>query len=258
MADLNDFNYTDDLDDVLAIYVNNLLASTMRSEYKNVETLSADRTLLDADTPIQRLDCNGAGRIVKVPTVNAVENHIFFIVNSSAGNYSITLKSNDGATTLATINKGASALAVPDGAGTYKVIRERTGYSIIAQSTTVATIPDATTYYMGILSGTGFSGVAANRKIYIPKAGTITRVDIHQLFGTAGSNEASTMYIRLNDTTDTTITTAIDASTASLQYNVTGLSIAVVEGDWITLKWVTPTWATNPINLFIAAQIWVE
>jgi hypothetical protein len=119
MASLNDFIYTDDVDDVLAVYVNNLLGSSMRSEYKNVETLAADKTLTDADTPIQRLNCNGAARIVKMPTANAVENHPFFIVNSSAGAYAITVKSNDAATIYATIDQGRSALLLPDGAGGY-------------------------------------------------------------------------------------------------------------------------------------------
>lgn len=119
MADLNDFGYTDDVDDVLAVYVNNLLASTMRSEYKNVETLAADKTLADSDTPIQRLDCNGAVRIVKMPTEDAVDNHPFFIVNSSAGAYAITVKNNAGTETLATISQGRAALVLPSGAGGY-------------------------------------------------------------------------------------------------------------------------------------------
>lgn len=138
MADLNDFGYTDDVDDVLAVYVNNLLASTLRSEYKNVETLSADKTLTDADTLIQRLDCNGAARIVKVPTADAVENHPFFIVNSSAAAYAITLKTNDAAAIIATISQGESALVLPDGNGTYQLVgREReTAYKI---APTVAT-----------------------------------------------------------------------------------------------------------------------
>ena len=119
MADLNDFGYTDDVDDVLAVYVNNLLASTLRSEYKNVETLAADKTLTDADTPIQRLDCNGAARIVKVPTEDAVENHPFFIVNSSSGAYAITVKNNAGTEIIATINQGRAVMVYPSGVGGY-------------------------------------------------------------------------------------------------------------------------------------------
>jgi hypothetical protein len=119
MADLNDFNYVDNVTNVLAIQINKLLATALRSEYKNVEVLAATRTLTDADTPIQRFDCNGAARDVKMPTGAAVENHLFWIVNSSAGAFSITVKSNDGATTLGTIAQGVGSLFIPNGAGAY-------------------------------------------------------------------------------------------------------------------------------------------
>lgn len=124
MADLNDFNYTDDVDDVLAIYVNRLLAATLRSEYKNVETLSADKTLADSDTPIQRLNCNGAARIVKMPTADAEENHVFYIVNSGTG-YTITVKSNDESITHAVLIQGTGVLMVPDGNGEYYAVGEK-------------------------------------------------------------------------------------------------------------------------------------
>ena len=160
MADLNDFGYTDDVDDVLAVYVNNLLASTMRSEYKNVETLSADKTLTDADTPIQRLDCNGAARIVKVPTADAVDNHPFFIVNSSASAYAITVKSNDAATIIATVAQGEAVLVLPDGNGTYKTAMTPTSIGAVANSGWTA-VTDAWAY-------------ASASTITIPTDGTTT------------------------------------------------------------------------------------
>lgn len=119
MTDLNDFFYVDGTDDVMAAYVNNLLAATMRSEYKNIETLSATRTLTDADTPIQRFDCGGASRIVKAAEGDLIENHLFWVVNASDGSEVITLKSFDEVTTLATVNEGEGALIIPDGAGGY-------------------------------------------------------------------------------------------------------------------------------------------
>lgn len=117
--DMNDFHYTDGLDDVLAAYVNRLMDSTLRSEYKNIETLSADRELTDADTPIQRLDCNGADRVVKVP-MGAVSNHLFLVINTTgAGAWTLSVKSNDGATTHQVLHPGSSGLFVPNGNGGY-------------------------------------------------------------------------------------------------------------------------------------------
>ena len=70
MTTMNDFNYTDDVDYILASTINNVMPSVFRAEYSNAETLSGTRTLLDADTPIQRFNCNGANRIVKMPTAD--------------------------------------------------------------------------------------------------------------------------------------------------------------------------------------------
>lgn len=120
MTDLNDFNYTDGVEDVMAAYINALLASTMRSEYQNAETLSATRTLTDADTPFQRLNCNGANRIVKAPTADTVDNHPFMIVNStSSGTWTLTVQNNGGTITHAVLNPSEFILMMPKGDGTY-------------------------------------------------------------------------------------------------------------------------------------------
>jgi hypothetical protein len=119
MSDLNDFIYTNKVHDVLAEYVNRLLASTMRSEYKNVETLVADRQLTDADTPIQRLDCGGVDRNVFAPEPDAVENHALLLVNTSDGGEVITLRDYDDTITIGTIDAGKALLLLPDGDGGY-------------------------------------------------------------------------------------------------------------------------------------------
>lgn len=120
MTDLNDFNYTDGVEDVMANYINVLLASTMRSEYNNAETLSATRTLTDADTPLQRFNCNGANRIVKAPTADTVDNHPYMLVNATvSGTYTLTVQNNGGTVTHAVLNPSEFILMMPDGNGTY-------------------------------------------------------------------------------------------------------------------------------------------
>lgn len=122
MTTLNDFNYVDDSDDVMAVHVNNLVASSLRSEYKNAESLSATRTLLDVDTPLQRFDCNGANRIVKMPTADSVENHPYLIFNSTAsGTYTLTVQNNGATITHAVLNPSEFIFMLPDGDGTYVV-----------------------------------------------------------------------------------------------------------------------------------------
>jgi hypothetical protein len=120
--DLNNFNYEDGIDDVLAVYVNRLLASSMRSEYKNIEVLAANRTLLDADTPLQRLDGDGSNWDVFLPLADLEENHPFLLVNASAGAEVLTVKSNDGTVTICVLGASDKAFLIPDGDGTYMLV----------------------------------------------------------------------------------------------------------------------------------------
>lgn len=123
MATLNDFIPVNNVDDVTANWVANLIATSLRSEYKNVENLSATKTLADSDTPLQRLNCNGANRIVKMPTGNAVENHPFLIYNSTtSGSYVLTVMDNAGSTNLAELAPDKFAYCIPDGNGKYLVL----------------------------------------------------------------------------------------------------------------------------------------
>jgi hypothetical protein len=121
---------------------------------------------------------------------------------------------------------------------------------------------DATTYYFGLPGMLPLTATAGQRKVFIPIAGTITRVDITVTnnSGTVGSSETSSIYIRLNNTTDTLLTSTLTANSAAGNcnfFNVTGLSIAVSAGDYIEGKWVTPSWATNPTNVLINVNIYI-
>lgn len=119
MTDMNAFHYTDGVHDVLAVYVNRIMDATLRSEYKNIEVLAGNKTLTDADTPIQVYDCDNANRDVLMPEPNAINNHPFWIVNGSSGAEVITIKSNDGATVLGTLAVGAGKMMLPNGSGGY-------------------------------------------------------------------------------------------------------------------------------------------
>lgn len=85
MTNLNDFFHTDNVDFVLAAHVNNLLASTLRAEYSNAETLIATRNLLNVDVPIQRFVASGENRTVNLP-LPGIDNHLFLIINAGSSN----------------------------------------------------------------------------------------------------------------------------------------------------------------------------
>ena len=77
--------------------------------------------------------------------------------------------------------------------------------------------------------------------------------------GTFASTEDSTLAIRLNDTTDYTLTSVLKYNANGGYYPLPSQSIAVAAGDYIVAKWITPAWVTNPtgvihnITLFITS-----
>ena len=116
---------------------------------------------------------------------------------------------------------------------------------------------DATTYTFGTFSHvTPDATGATSRRIYMPRAGIITKVDAWFYLTGAGSSETSTLYLRKNNTTDSTITSAINLA-ASYHELKTGLNITVAAGDYFEFKWVSPTWGTNPTGVNAACQIFL-
>lgn len=140
----------------------------------------------------------------------------------------------------------------------YTAVANNTGYTV--QFSSEITAPaDGTTYYIGssffpLAATTG--GISAIR---IPKAGTVKSVYVEvKNRGTLGTTETSTISLRKNNTSDTTISASFITSTTPNAFSVTGLSVAVVAGDYLEIKWVTPTWVTNPTTVDIWGIIYIE
>lgn len=130
-----------------------------------------------------------------------------------------------------------------------------TGYTLHVQALT-SSPADAATVYFGQLPKVPQT-VADRSKVYIPKSGTITRAMIYVYSGTAGTAQNWSLYIRLNNTTDTLIET-VAAATAERVFNNEALSIAVTAGDYIEIKGVQPTWTTNPLTTIYGGYIYIE
>jgi hypothetical protein len=130
------------------------------------------------------------------------------------------------------------------------------GYCLNVQAASQSTTTDAQTIYWGGMI-VAPSTTAARWRVYIPKAGTIKAVYIYTYSGTAGTAEAWVMNIRKNNTTDTQIASVALATVDRIWSNVS-LSISVVAGDYIEIKEVCPTWATNPATVTRTGQIYIE
>lgn len=128
------------------------------------------------------------------------------------------------------------------------------GYTIPVQALT-SSPGDGATVFIGCAPRA--PGAVGLHKIPIAKAGTITRAVVAVYSGTAGSNEAWSLYVRLNNTTDHLIATLSVSTNERLFVNL-ALSIAVVAGDFFSIKSVQPTWGTNPLTTTYGGYVLVE
>lgn len=117
---------------------------------------------------------------------------------------------------------------------------------------------DGETRYYGS-TGISPATTAQVEKMFIPATGTVRAVYVSvRNVGTTGTGETSTISFRLNDTTDTTISSSLVTNATYGAFNNTALSIAVTAGDYFEIKWVCPTWATNPTNVSIQATVYIN
>jgi hypothetical protein len=118
---------------------------------------------------------------------------------------------------------------------------------------------DATNYYAGDLSASlDWGTTAAARRHYVAASFELIAASIMvRVAGTIGTGESGTLAIRKNNTTDYTISTGVLMNAANVYVQATGLSGAsFVSGDYFELKFTTPTWATNPTNVFLIVALY--
>ena len=119
---------------------------------------------------------------------------------------------------------------------------------------------DATTYYLGsTINVTVVSATTGGlRRMYIPQNAIIDSVYATIYNTVFGTGETSSIYIRVDNTTDTLITNAVVNNAQVTSFSGTGLNISVSAGQYIELKWITPTWVTNPVTISIWGTIYFK
>lgn len=206
-------------------------------------------------TANQVFGINAAGTSQEVKSILGTASDI--VVTNAANSITLSTGSN-------IYKVGGTDVAVTDGGtGASTAAAARTnlgtlGYSLIASLATTTQSPaDSATYYFGSVPRNALTTVAGSTRVYIPKVGTIKAVFLF-FSQTAGSNETSTLSIRLNNTTDTTINAAVTNDAAQTIFSNTALAITVIAGDYFEIKWPTPIWATNPLVSLASATIYIE
>lgn len=129
------------------------------------------------------------------------------------------------------------------------------GYTLPVQALT-SSPGDGVTVYFGNLPKAPQTS-ADRSKVHIPKAGTIKRAVVYCYSGTAGSNENWSLYIRLNNASDTLIQT-LGVSASERIFQNASLSIAVIAGDYFEIKGIQPSWGTNPLTTIYGGYIYIE
>lgn len=141
------------------------------------------------------------------------------------------------------------------------------GYVLINQTATSSlggyTLPvmaltssptDAQTVYFGNMPKAPVTA-AGTSKVFIPRDGTISRVEVYCYSGTAGTAESWTMSIGVN-ASYTTVATVTNALNERIFRNAS-LSIPVTAGQYIEMRGVQPTWATNPATTIYGGYVYV-
>ncbi len=155
------------------------------------------------------------------------------------------------------LGSGGATVTVADDAANDEidVTLGGSGYTLHVGALTSDPTDGQTTYFGGQLRAP--TTTAAIAKVYIQRAGTIKAADVIAYSATAGTNENWTLNIRLNNTTDTAIAT-VGAATNERRFTNQALAIAVVVGDYIEIKSVQPTWATNPLGTTYGGTLYIE
>jgi len=118
---------------------------------------------------------------------------------------------------------------------------------------------DATTYYVGAFFNAAPPTSGGIRRMYMPAPGTIKKIYGWFYNTVSGDAATSSMYLRVNNTTDYLISAAVINNALTTTFDGTGLTIPIVEGDYVEIKWVCPTWATtNPTGVFLTGNVYLE
>lgn len=122
----------------------------------------------------------------------------------------------------------------------------------------VSSPADATTYYIG-QGCAAPSSSPSNGIVYLPYNCTLVGWSysgtVKSVVATAGS---STLSAVINGTNSVSLSTSITHTIASGYNNFqgTGLSTSLTAGDYINCSLLTPSWATNPTNLYTGITLW--
>ena len=117
---------------------------------------------------------------------------------------------------------------------------------------------DSTTYYVAI-NGAAPNTTIQDARPIVPFPCVIRHASIVvNVAGTLGTTEAVTVGIRVLNTTNYVLSSAVVFDATRRTYDVDGLNIPLASGDDYAGYITTPAWVTNPTNPLIWITLYVE
>lgn len=125
-----------------------------------------------------------------------------------------------------------------------------TPYYFSIQTTRSGTLSDAATCFLGTgVAPEFYASATGSQRFVMPKAGTLKRVDVvGSVNGTLASAGNCIVRYYKNGGAAVDIITTFSLTSANNSVSAT-LSLALVAGDFLTFGILTPTWATNPVQV---------
>jgi len=132
------------------------------------------------------------------------------------------------------------------------------GFTMQLVSQGGSTITTANTWY--IVPGNAFqtANAGAATRYYLPKNATLKAIYGQSTY-TNGTSGNTTLYVRINNTTNVNITTTLTFTSTPSNFNVTGLSTSLTAGDFIEVKMDTPLYgAPQPQTVNFSLTMYFE
>lgn len=161
-----------------------------------------------------------------------------------------------GATNGVSIHASSTNVILKDNTGATN--NQAEGYTLIATHASNSPSDGGAQYFGSRYAGSPTSG-AGVAQLLVPKAGIVKAAFVQiSVTGTLGTTETATIAVRLNDTTDYTITAAATYDATQRVFNNQAMAIPVVAGDLLEIKVTNPTWATNPTTVIHHVTLYIE
>lgn len=160
-------------------------------------------------------------------------------VTINLNNVETTTNKSDSYTVSSTTTY-ANTKALVDGLATKKFHLELKGLNFSPN--------DSTSYYFALDEAPNTS--ATLFRYYTPNSIVITGATVLFIVNTTlGSTEQSSIYIRVDNTTDYLISATTQQNATNNLFTNNSLNVGVNAGSYFNIKWTTPAWATNPTNM---------